>query len=127
MRKPPPGRAGVKGGGGVGGQGEAGGQGEEDQEEGTSWMADHARSHHDSKISPDPRDDYDFLEVGQFRKPLQRQLEEAVRIKTVMKQGFIVLGQGPKARKLKLKKILLNRKMEKFSPWFLTMGGGEIT
>ena len=102
MKKLPPGRAGARAGGGEGGQG---GQGEEvvqgEQEEGTSWMADHTRSHHDGEISADPREDYDFIEVGQFRKPLQRQLEEAVRIKTIMKQGFILLGQGPKARKVK--------------------------
>ena len=87
-------------------------------------MADHTRSHHDSKISPDPREDYDFVVLDQFRKALERQVEEAVRIKFAMAKGFLMLGHGRKSRKIKLNKMLLNRKIEKFSPWFLTMGEG---
>ena len=103
------------------------GQGEEmEEEEGSSsWMADHALSHHMGKISKDPRQDYNFVVLNQFRKPLERQIEEAVRIKYVMSRGFLVMGQGRRAKKVKMNRRLLNRKMENFSPWFLTMGGGE--
>ena len=99
-------------------------QGEEPEESSSSWMADHTRSHHNSKISPDPREDYDFVVLDQFRKALERQVEEAVRIKFAMAKGFLMLGHGRKSRKIKLNKMLLNRKIENFSPWFLTMGGG---
>ena len=88
-------------------------------------MADHSRSRHAGRISADPREDYDFLVLDQWRKPLERQLEEAVRIKLAKTRGFLMLGRGRKARKLKVNPILLNRKMENFSPWFLTLGGGE--
>ena len=61
-----------------GGLGEAGtgGRGQwEGEEEGSSWMADHTRSHHDGQMSPNQMDDYDFIVLDQFRKPLQRQIE----------------------------------------------------
>ena len=97
----------------------------EGEEEGSSWMADHTRSHHDGQMSSNQMDDYDFIVLDQFRKPLQRQIEEAVRIKSVMKKGFLLVGRGPKARAMKMNRSLMNRKMENFSPWFLTMGGGD--
>ena len=71
------------------------GQQEDEDEEGTSWMADHTRSHHGGAISKDPREDYDFVVLGQYRKPLQWQIEEAVLINCVMQQGCLMLGQGP--------------------------------
>ena len=92
--------------------------------EGSSWMADHARSHHAGIISANVTDDFDFVILDQFRKPLLRQLEEAVRIKQSKEVGFIMLGRGPKARKMLLNPAILNRKMENFSPWLLTLGGG---
>ena len=95
----------------------------EEEVEGSSWMADHARSHHAGVISADVKDDYDFVLLDQFRKPLLRQLEEAVRIKQ-SKAGFIMLGRGPKAKKMLLNPAILNRKTENFSPWLLTLGGG---
>ena len=70
------------------------------------------------------KDDYDFVLLDQFRKPLLRQLEEAVRIKQSKEAGFIMLGRGPKAKKMLLNPAILNRKMENFSPWLLTLGGG---
>jgi hypothetical protein len=95
-----------------------------EEEEGSSWMADHARSHHAGKISADPREDFDFLVLDQWRKPLLRQLEEAVRIKHARCNGHLMLGRGPRAKRILLNPALLNRKMENFSPWFLTLGGG---
>ena len=112
MRKPPP--VPRRGGGGE----------EEEEEASSSWMADHTRSHHGGVISDNPLDDYDFLLIDQNRKPLLRQLEESVRIKTAKENGFVMLGRGPRAKKLLVNKVLLNRKMENFSPWLLTLGGG---
>ena len=76
-------------------------------------------------MSKDPRQDYDFVVLNQFRKPLERQIEEAVRIKYVMSRGFLVMGHGRTAKKVNINSRLLNRNMENFLPWFLTMGGGE--
>ena len=80
-------------------------------------MADHTRSHHKGKISPDPREDYDFVILDQFRKALERQVEEAARIKFVIAKGFLTIGHGRKSRKIKMKKKTLhNRKIEIFCP-----------
>ena len=43
-------------------------------------MADHTRSHHDGQMSSNQMDDYDFIVLDQFRKSLQREIEETVRI-----------------------------------------------
>ena len=75
-------------------------------------------------MSANPADDYDFLIVEQNRKPLLRQLEEAVRIKIAMTSGFVMLGRGPKARKMLVNRAILNRKMENYSPWLLTLEAG---
>lgn len=98
-------------------------EGEEEQCS-SSWMADHTRSHHGGIMSANPADDYDFLIVEQNRKPLLRQLEEAVRIKIAMTSGFVMLGRGPKARKMLVNRAILNRKMENYSPWLLTLEAG---
>ena len=71
-----------------------------------------------------PLDDYDFLLIDQNRKPLLRQLEEAVRIKMAKTSGIVMLGRGPKAKRLLVNRVLLNRKMENYSPWLLTLDGG---
>ena len=116
MKKPPPTSLGRQDRAGGRGHQTGSGQEEDEEEQGSSWMADHSRSHHAGRISADPREDYDFLVLDQWRKPLERQLEEAVRIKLARTRGFLMLGQGRKARKLKVNPILLNRKMENFSP-----------
>ena len=92
----------------------------------SSWMADHTRSHHGhgGVISDNPLDDYDFLLIDQNRKPLLRQLEEAVRIKLAKTSRIVMLGRGPKAKRLLVNRVLLNRKMENYSPWLLTLDGG---
>ena len=100
-------------------------RGDEEEGEGSSsWMADHTRSHHGGVISANPLNDYDFLIVEQNRKPLLRQLEEAVRIRVAMTCGFVMLGRGPKARKMLVNRAILNRKMENYSPWLLTLEAG---
>ena len=56
---------------------ESEGEGEREapgEEEGSSWMADHALSHHRGKISADVTEDFEFFVVGSSNKPLYRQL-----------------------------------------------------
>ena len=72
-------------------------RGGDDEEEGSSsWMADHTRSHHGGVISDNPLDDYDFLLIDQNRKPLLRQLEEAVRIKLARQAELSCLAEARK-------------------------------
>ena len=76
-------------------------------------------------MSEDPTDDYDFFVVGSWRKPLHRLLEEAIRIRIAKTRGILILGRGRKKKRIKVNKNILNRKLENFSPFFLTLGGGE--
>ena len=55
---------------------------------------------------------------------LLRQLEESVRIKSAKASGVVMLGRGPKAKRLLVNRVLLNRKLENYSPWLLTLDGG---
>ena len=95
------------------------------EEEGSSWMADHALSHHRGKISADVTQDFEFFVVGSSNKPLYRQLEESVRIRIAKTRGILILGRGRRRKTFKVNKNILNRKLEKFSPFFLTFGFGE--
>ena len=63
------------------------------EEEGSSWMADHALSHHRGKISADVTQDFEFFVVGSSNKPLYRQLEEIVRIRVAKTRGILILGR----------------------------------
>ena len=47
-----------------------------------------------------------------------------VRIKMAKTSGIVMLGRGPKAKQLLVNRVLLNRKMENYSPWLLTLDGG---
>ena len=93
--------------------------------ESSSWMADHIWSKHGGVQGPSPEDDFQFLVVGSWSKPLHRQLEEAIRIRNAMNKGFLTLGRESKRRKMLVNKNILNRKLENFSPSFLTLGGGD--
>ena len=55
-------------------------------------------------ISANSLDDCDFLLIDRNRKPLLRQLEEAVRNKVAKASRVVMLGRGPRA-----KKLLVNR------------------
>ena len=99
--------------------------GGEEEEEVSSWMADHSVTCHPGEVSPELKDDYHFMVIGSWSKPLQRQVEEAVRIRNAMTRGFLWLGQGRRRRKMLVNKKILNRKLENFSPCFLTLGGGD--
>ena len=80
IKKVPPPRPQLPSQGGLGEAG-TGGRGQwEGEEEGSSWMADHTRSHHYGQMSSNQMDDYDFIVLDQFRKSLQREIEETVRI-----------------------------------------------
>ena len=59
----------------------------------------------------DPGEDYEFVVLNQFRKVLERQVLEAIRINFAMAKGFLMLGHGHKSRKIKINKKLLNRKV----------------
>ena len=41
-------------------------------EEGIRWMADYAKSHHGEIISANPTEDYEFVVIGLWQKPLYR-------------------------------------------------------
>ena len=88
-------------------------------------MADHTVTCHPGEVSANMLDDYDFMVIGSWAKPLQRQVEEAVRIRNAMTRGFLMLGRGYRRKKMLVNKQILNRKLENFSPCFLTLGGGE--
>ena len=88
-------------------------------------MADHTRSHHEGLISEDPTDDYDFFVVGSWRKPLHRLLEEVIRIRIAKTKSILILGRGRRKRRVRINKSILDRKLENFSPFFLTLGRGE--
>ena len=93
--------------------------------ESSSWIADHIWIKHGGVQGPSPEDDFQFLVVGSWSKPLHRQLEEAIRIRNAMTKGFLTLGRGSKKRKMLVSKKILNRKLENFLPSFLTLGGGD--
>ena len=100
-------------------------EGGEDEDEGSSWMADHAMARHGGTSFADPTQDFEFLVLGSWQKPLYRQLEESVRIRIAKTKGILTLGRGTKRKTMRVNKKILNRKLENFSPFFLTMGGGE--
>ena len=100
-------------------------EGGEEEDEGSSWMADHAIHRHGGTSSKDPTQDYEFFILGSWQKPMYRQIEESVRIKTAKTNGILILGKGARRNTLKVNRKILNRKLENFSPFFLTMGGGE--
>ena len=79
-----------------GGQGKrrGGGGEEEGNRRGvSSWMADHTRHTHKSIISDDPTSDYEFVTVGTFRKPLQRQVDEYLRMEQVKRSRKMRVGK----------------------------------
>lgn len=95
----------------------------EDEDESSSWMADHTRSHHNGVVSKDHHDDYDFFLVTTKEKPLERQLEEAVRIRMASSRGMVMMGKT----KMKVAKSLLNRKGEHYSPKLIQCGEAPRT
>ena len=99
--------------------------GGQEEEEVSSWMADHTVTCHTGEVSENLLNDYDFMVIGTWKKPLQRQVEESVRIRNARTRGFLMLGRGKRKKKMLVNKQILNRKLENFSPCFLTLGGGD--
>ena len=88
-------------------------------------MAAHTVNCHLVQVSANLMDDYDFIVIGSWTKPLQPQVEEAARIRNAMTRGFLMLGRGKRRKQMLFKRQILNRKLENFSPCILTLGGGE--
>jgi hypothetical protein len=87
--------------------------GEEEQET-SSWMADHVMERHNGDHSDDPNNDFEFHTVRSFSKVLDRQVAEALTIEIAQKTG--VIEMGPVLQKVA--KELSNRKNEitRFNP-----------
>ena len=77
-----------------------------------SWMWEHNLSHHSGLAGPDRgANDYLFKLQGSFRKPLQRQVDEAVRLGQIENHGR-VLGEKGGGGKV----ISLNSRGEFYTP-----------
>ena len=77
----------------------------------SSWMVDHFRKVHKDEQPPDPFGDIRFDLVSKQKDPMNRQIEEACRIKQSLDQRTLTLNNG------EITKICpLNRKGEFFCP-----------
>ena len=81
-----------------------------DQPETSSWMVDHQRDHHQARYPEQPTM-FQCHQLKSFRKPLHRQVGEAVYIRTAETRGSIPHGKGV----INVDKQLMNRKDEKFN------------
>ena len=89
------------------------GEGEGEEKRGvSSWMADHCRSVHNSKVSDNLFEDYEFVTTNTYTKPLHRQVDEFLKINNAEQKGVIKIN-----RKVtwKVNKELLNRQDENWS------------
>ena len=60
-----------------------------------SWMWEHTVSHHGGVVGPDQgQGDYEFRIEGVFQKPLQRQVDEAVRLGQIDSHGCLIEDVG---------------------------------
>ena len=82
-----------------------------DPDKKSSWMWDHMVLKHGSPREIDPIKDFKFEKVRSHRDPLNRQIEEAIRINQALEHKTLVIGSG---QILKVK--CLNRKEEHFAP-----------
>ena len=80
-----------------------------------SWMWDHIAQDHEGKGSEEPHQDFDFYPTGTFRKPLERQVDEARRIDRAEEVGKAMIILGGKRKEIKVNQVLLNRKEERFN------------
>ena len=84
------------------------------QQETSSWMVDHHRDQHGDQhpdYPDDPLASYTFFQLGNYRKPLYRQVAEATHIKTATSTGKIIVGKVAR----KVNRQLMNRKDEQFN------------
>ena len=60
-----------------------------------SWMWQHTMTHHQGVLGPDMgASDYSFRLQGKFYKPLERQVDEAVRLGQIDKDGRVLDDVG---------------------------------
>ena len=121
MKKKRGGGGSQKGRGDEGGEGEERGRrrGSEDEDDDggmpagvSSWMADHSLECHGGIISADPLEDYEFAATGSFSKPLQRQVDEMLRIDRAECTGKVKIGK----KTWRLRLPLLNTRHEYWAP-----------
>ena len=77
-----------------------------------SWMWCHTLSHHGGEVGPEQgAGDYHFRIQGKFEKPLMRQVDEAVRLSQIDRNGRVLddMGGGGQVRSL-------NSRGEYFAP-----------
>jgi hypothetical protein len=98
-----------------------------EEQETSSWMADHVMERHNGNHSEDPNTDFEFHTARSFSKVLDRQVAEALMIEIAQKKG--VIEMGPVLQKVA--KELCNRKNEltQFNPggWWPTGGFQQRT
>ena len=94
-----------------GGRRQAGGRaGEREDEDTSSWMADHIIEAHGGQLSEDPLEDFEFHQLRVFLKVLERQVAESVYMEVAETRG--VVKMGPVLQRVA--RELCNRKNEKF-------------
>ena len=82
-----------------------------DPDKKSSWMWDHMVQKHGSPRDIDPLKDFRFEKVSSHRDPLNRQIEEAIRINQALEQKTLLARSGY------IQKVnSLNRKEEHFAP-----------
>ena len=79
----------------------------------SSWRWDHIAQVHGGKGSEEPHQDFDFYPSSSFRKPLERQVDEARRIDRAEEVGKAMFILGGKRKEIRVNKVLLNRKEER--------------
>ena len=84
-----------------------------------SWMKEHTMKEHGGVISGNKQDDYGFYLLGSHRKPLTRQLQEAVLMDKVERTGRLKVGRD----EYKVGRELLNSKFEFYRPRSVQING----
>ena len=75
-------------------------------------MKEHTIKEHGGVMSVDKKDDYGFFLLGSHRKPLTRQLEEAVLMDRAEKVGSVKVD----GKEVRVDRELLNSKFEFYRP-----------
>ena len=82
--------------------------GGEEEEEVSSWIADQTVTCHPDEVSPNMIAENDFMLISSWVKPVQHQVEEAVRIRNAMPRGFLMLDQGRRRKNMLVNNQILN-------------------
>ena len=84
-----------------------------------SWMKEHTLKEHGGVISENKGDDYGFHLLGNHRKPLSRQLQEAVLMDKAENTGKLMVGR----KEVRVDKVLMNSKFEYYRPRSVQING----